>query len=107
MKSFAAVLLLTLLSGCVSSQLSKTSIVDLDNAVTIARAPGLENPSLERCLSLLRTGLQQLPQTGGIATMIAEKEMFSRINATDDCVIVKARINAFFAKVGIVVPIVP
>ena len=108
MKLIVASLLLTLLVGCVSSQLKSTSLADLDSAIGIARTPGLENPQLERCMVLVRTGIQQLPTTGGgIATTIAEKEMWDRIDATDDCVVVRARIHAFFAKFGLVLPIRP
>ena len=108
MKIIFVSLILVLLIGCVSAQLRSTSLADLDGAIAIARTPGLENPELEACLSIVRVGIQQVPTTGGgVATVIAEKEMWDRIDATPGCIIMKARIQAFFAKFGLVIPVRP
>jgi hypothetical protein len=108
MKIFFTMLLITLLQGCVSAQLKSTSVADLQTAIAITQNPDFPNPTLGKCLQGYLSFANSLPTTGGgIATTIAEKEAWAMVDATPECIIIKAKIHAFFAKFGVVIPVRP
>jgi hypothetical protein len=108
MKTIVTACMLTLLAGCVSQQLKNTSVADLNAAIAITQNPDFPNPTLGKCLQAYLSFAQSVPTSGGgIATTIAEKEAFDMVSAIPECIIIKAKINAFFAKFGVVIPVAP
>jgi hypothetical protein len=108
MKVFYAMVLICLLQGCVSQQLKTASVADLTQAVAITQNPDFPNPILAECLQKYLAFVQAACTTNcGIGTTIAEKQAITIIDSYPACIITKAKIQAFFAKFGLVVPIQP
>lgn len=108
MKIYNLLLIVCLLNGCVSQQLKHASVADLDQAVAFTQNPDFPNPVLGECLQKYAAFVKAVcTQNCGIATTIAETEAIHMIDAYPACIITKAKIQAFFAKFGVVLPVVP
>lgn len=98
----------TLLAGCVSQQLKHASVTDFDQAIAMTQNPDFPNPVLGECLQKWEAFVKGSCTTGcGIASTIAEVEAARIIDQYPACIITKAKIQAWFAKFGIVVPVTP